>query len=53
MEAAGRTVVLQKEGGILPIDHLVDARPEMKKPQFGRDLYTQCHLMVALGGADT
>jgi hypothetical protein len=24
----------------LPIDHLVDARPEMKKPQFGRDLYT-------------
>jgi hypothetical protein len=27
IEVEGRTVVLQKEDRILPIDHLVDARP--------------------------
>ncbi len=34
VEAAGRTGVIQKEGWIFPVDHLVDTRSEsVEKPR--------------------
>jgi hypothetical protein len=37
-ETSGRTVVVQKEGRVMPVDHLVDRRPEkVKQPQVGED----------------
>jgi len=38
-EIAGRTVVFQNDGKIMPIDHLVGKRPEkLGKPQGRKDL---------------
>ena len=43
----GRTVVFQKEGRIMPVDHLVDRRLEnMERPHGSEDLVYRAILVV-------
>jgi hypothetical protein len=38
-ETTGRTVIIQEQDRIMPIDHLVDTRPEkVEKPHSSKDL---------------
>ena len=54
MYSKGRTVVIKKEGRVMPIDHLVDPRPEkMEKPHLGKDPYIGPPLNGVPGDANT
>jgi hypothetical protein len=49
---AGHTVVFQNDGKIMRIDHLVDRRPEVEKPQDSKGLIYRAALRSIKGSSD-
>ncbi len=49
---AGHTVVFQNDGKFMRIDHLVDRRPEVEKPQDSKDLIYRAALRSIKGSSD-